>query len=311
MTFQQLQYVVALDEAGSFTAAAQACFVTQPTLSAQVKKLEEEWGTPLFDRSSQPIRPTPVGERVVAEARAALDRLRALAEGVKSNKSDLGGTLQIGIIPTLAPYLLPRVLGTIRDQYPRLTLKITEALTAEVADNVRRGRWDLGIVSTPTGVGALEELPLFAETFLAYLSPGHPLLALDRIPLKPLEEAGLLVLREGHCFRDQVLALCAASSVRVAPVQFESGSLDTLMRLVDAGHGATLVPEGMVLDLEEDRRALVRPLDGVEPHRTLGALFVADGPKATMVDGFLTALRGALPRRWREGLPRPNGIKRP
>lgn len=303
MTFQQLQYVVALDEAGSFTGAAQACFVTQPTLSAQVKKLEDEWGTPLFDRSGQPIRPTPVGERVVAEARATLDRLKALAEGVKRDKADLGGTLEVGIIPTLAPYLLPRVLGAVREQFPRLTLRLTEALTAEVTDKVRRGRWDLGLVSTPTGLVGLEERPLFRETFQAYLSPGHPLLAMDRIPLGWLEETGLLLLREGHCFRDQVLALCGTSPLRNSPLQFESGSLDTLMRMVEAGHGATLLPEGMVWELDEERRALVRPLKGVEPHRTLGALLVPQGPKAVVVDAFLSAVKGSLPAKWREGQP--------
>ena len=304
MTFQQLQYVVALEDSGSFTGAATACHVTQPTLSAQVKKLEDEWGTPLFDRSSQPIQATPVGERVVAEARAALGRLMSLAESVRRDRSDLGGTLVVGIIPTLAPYLLPRVLGSVRETFPRLTLKITEALTTEVVEQVRRGRWDVGLVSTPTGhagTAGLEERPLFHEDFKAYLSPGHPLLALERVPLDWLEEAGLLLLREGHCFRDQVLALCGSDRRDASHVQFESGSLDTLMRLVEAGHGATLVPEGMVLDLDEERRALVRPLEGTEPTRTLGALSLVDGPKGEVVDAFLGAVSQALPRRWREG----------
>jgi LysR family hydrogen peroxide-inducible transcriptional activator len=301
MTFQQLQYIVALDETGSFTAAAQASFVTQPTLSAQVKKLEDEWGTPLFDRTSHPIKPTPTGERVVAEARAALDRLGALAEGIRTDRADLGGTLEIGIIPTLAPYLLPRILGTIREALPRVTLKITEALTAEVAEKVRRGRWDVGLVSTPTGLPGLAERPLFHEAFRAYLCPGHPLLSEKTVSLPSLEASGLLLLREGHCFRDQVLALCGSARNPGTPVQFESGSLDTLMRLVEAGHGSTLVPEGMVLELDGERSALVRPLEGTEPRRTLGALFVLQGPKAALVDAFLTGVKKALPPRWREG----------
>lgn len=295
MTFQQLTYVISLDEHGSFTAAATACHVTQPTLSAQVKKLEDEWGTALFDRSVHPIRPTPTGERVVAEARAALDRLSALAEGVRTRQSTLGGTLDIGVIPTLAPYLLPRVLPTVRERLPRVQLRITEALTVEVAEQVRRGRWDLGLVSTPTGLKGLDETPLFREDFLAYLSPGHPLLALERVPQGRLEEAGLLLLKEGHCFRDQVLALCGGSPPP-SPMTFESGSLDTLLRLVDAGQGATLVPEGLVLELNP---AQVRRLEGSQPSRTLGALTAPDAPKAALTAAFLEAVRGALPSRWK------------
>lgn len=299
MTLQQLQYVVALEETGSFTAAAAACRVTQPTLSAQVRKLEDEWGLPLFDRSAQPVLPTPTGEKVAAEARAALARLEALAAEVRDRRTDLGGVLEVGILPTLAPYLLPRVLGAVRERLPRLTLRITEALTAEVAERVRRGRWDLGLVSTPTGIPGLEERPLFREAFRAYLPPGHPALPLDHLPRSWLDEPGLLLLQEGHCFRDQVLALCAAGARPPAPVEFGSGSLDTLMRLVDAGQGSTLVPEGLVLELEDDRRAQVRPLAEPEPYRTVGALLPRDAPKAALTAAFLDAVWDALPSRWR------------
>jgi len=301
VTFQQLQYVIAVDETGSFTAAAAECHVTQPTLSAQVKKLEQEWGTALFDRSSHPVQPTPMGQRVVAEARAALDRLRALNEAVRLDRSDLGGTLEIGIIPTLAPYLLPRVLSTVQTRLPRVNLRVTEALTAEVAEKVRRGRWDLGLVSTPTRLPGLQEIALFREAFRAYLAPGHPLLELPAVTVEQLETGPLLLLQEGHCFRDQVLSLCRPNGR--GPVAFESGSLDTLMRLVDAGHGATLVPEGMVLDLDDDRQSRVRPLTNPEPERTIGAVLPPETPKAALTAAFLEAVREALPSRWK--LKRP------
>jgi LysR family hydrogen peroxide-inducible transcriptional activator len=297
MTFQQLQYVVALEESGNFTAAAQTCHVTQPTLSAQIKKLENEWGTPLFDRSEHPIRPTAAGERVVAEARAALARLNLVAETMRLDRDEIGGTLEVGVIPTLAPYLLPRVLAAVRERLPRARLNIREALTADVAEQVRRGRWDLGLVSTPTRLGGLVERPLYREAFLAYLPPGHELLGRAAVPVAGLEKAGLLLLKEGHCFRDQVLALC--SRERETPVAFESGSLDTLMRLVDAGHGATLVPEGMVLDLEEERRASVRPIEGPEPARVIGTVTAPQTPKAALTAAFKQAVRDALPSRWK------------
>jgi LysR family hydrogen peroxide-inducible transcriptional activator len=298
MTFQQLQYVIALEETGNFTVAAKACHVTQPTLSAQVKKLEDEWETLLFDRSRQPIRPTPTGERVVSEARAALDRMKALGESVRQDRSDLGGTLEIGIIPTLATYFLPRVLGPVQERLPRVTFRVTEALTAEVIEKVRRGRWDLGLVSTPTGAYGLEEKPLFQEAFVAYLSPGHELLSHEKVSLKSLEDTGLLLLREGHCFRDQVLSFCGSAAAPKGLLQFESGSLDTLMRMADAGHGSTLIPEGMALDLEEERRNLVRPLAEGDPRRTLGSLALPDAPKAALVAAFLEAVKKALPSRW-------------
>ncbi len=297
MTFQQLLYVVALEESGNFTAAAEACHVTQPTLSAQIKKLENEWGAPLFDRSAHPIRPTTAGERVVAEARAALARLGMLAETMKLDRDEVGGTLEIGVIPTLAPYLLPRVLAAVREKLPRARLNLREALTAEVAEQVRRGRWDVGLVSTPTRLGGLVERPLYGEAFLAYLPPGHELLERGKVPMAGLEKAGLLLLKEGHCFRDQVLALCSRD--RDAPVAFESGSLDTLMRLVDAGHGATLVPEGMVLDLDEERRSAVRPVEGTEPSRVIGTITAPQTPKAALTAAFEQAVRDALPSRWK------------
>ncbi len=298
MTFQQLQYVIALDETGSFTAAAQACAVTQPTLSAQVRKLEQEWGTPLFDRSRQPVRPTVLGQRVVTEARAALDRLRALAEGVRLERTDLGGTLDVAVLPTLAPYLLPRVLPGVRERLPRVTLRVTEAQTAEIADQVARGRWDVGLVSTPTGREGFDERPLFRERFTAYLGPDSPHLAAGAVTVGDLKEAGLLVLREGHCFRDQVLSFCGGTNP--GPVRFEGGSLDTLMRLVDAGFGATLLPEGLVLDLDEVRAAQVRPLEGADPHRIVGLLTALDTPKAALVAAFEQAVRESLPSRWRQ-----------
>jgi LysR family hydrogen peroxide-inducible transcriptional activator len=297
MTFQQLQYVVALEETGNFTAAAEVCRVTQPTLSAQIKKLEVEWGAPLFDRSAHPIRPTAAGERVAAEARAALSRLGALAEAMRLDRDEVGGTLEIGVIPTLAPYLLPRVMTAVREQMPNVKLNIREALTAEVADQVRKGRWDLGLVSTPTGLPGLEEHPLYREAFRAYLPPGHFLLSGDTVPVAGLEEAGLLLLKEGHCFRDQVLALCSRD--RQTPIAFESGSLDTLMRLVEAGHGVTLVPEGMVLDLEDERRQGVRQIEGTEPSRVIGTITAPQTSKAALTAAFEQAVREALPSRWK------------
>ena len=297
MTFQQLQYVVALEETGNFTRAAQTCHVTQPTLSAQIKKLENEWGAPLFDRSAHPIRPTPAGERVVAEARAALARLGGLAETMRLDRDEVGGTLEIGIIPTLAPYLLPRILSAVRERLPRARLHLREALTAEVADHVRRGRWDLGLVSTPTRLPGLVERPLYREAFKAYLPPGHALLSRNAVSVGALEEAGLLLLKEGHCFRDQVLALCSRD--RAAPVAFESGSLDTLMRLVEAGHGVTLVPEGMVLELDEDRRGGIRSVQGAEPERVIGTIVSPETPKAALTAAFEQAVRDALPSRWK------------
>lgn len=272
--------------------------MTQPTLSAQVRKLEHEWGTPLFDRSRQPVRSTVLGQKVVTEARAALDRLQALVEGVRLDRTDLGGTLDVAVLPTLAPYLLPRVLPRVRELLPRVTLRITEAQTSEILDQVARGRWDLGIVSTPSGREGFDERPLFRERFTAYLGATHPGLQADAVTVGDLEEAGLLVLREGHCFRDQVLSFC--SGTNRGPVRFEGGSLDTLMRLVDAGFGATLLPEGLVLELDEVRAAQVRPIQGAEPYRIVGLLTSLDTPKAALVAAFEQAVRASLPSRWKQ-----------
>lgn len=244
MTLQQLQYIVALDDHRHFVRAAASCFVTQPTLTMQLRKLEEELDVVLFDRSSHPVRPTETGARMVAQARVVLREAEQLHALVDELHAGFNGTYRLGVIHTLAPYLLPLFLPRFADAHPDVRLVVDERKTSRILKALRRGDLDMGILVTPIDDPAIEEIPLFREPFLAYLPKGHALRRRKYIERSDLAEQALWVLGEGHCFREQALSLCdRPSSGGHENVLYESGSIETLKNLVQGGSGMTLVPE--------------------------------------------------------------------
>ncbi|MBL8002489.1 MAG: LysR family transcriptional regulator, partial [Flavobacteriales bacterium] len=243
MTLQQLHYVVALADHGRFVKAAKACHVTQPTLSMQVKQLEDELGVVLFDRRQQPLRPTADGEPIIAQARVVLREAAQLNQLTRELRGGLAGTYRMGVIPTLAPYLLPLFLTRFAREHPEVTMKVSELRTGDIVNDLVQGKLDLGVLVSPLHHPDIEEIPLFQEPFLAYLPKGHPLAARRRLPRKDLARQPLWVLGEGHCFREQMLSLCdRPRSAGHGNVLYESGSIETLKQLVRQGDGVTLVP---------------------------------------------------------------------
>ncbi|UII20614.1 hydrogen peroxide-inducible genes activator [Fulvivirga ligni] len=245
MTLQQLQYVIALDNHRHFVKAADSCFVAQPTLTLQVKKLEDEIGMSIFDRSSQPISPTIMGERFIIKARQILREVEGLKEMVNQELNEIKGTFKIGIIPTLAPYLLPKFLKDFSDDHPDIYLEIKEMQSEDIITGIQNSTLDIGLMVTPLHEGHVREIPLFYEPFLVYAHQHHPVLRKEKATAADITKKGLWLLDQGHCFRNQVLNICDESKNgdNGNRITFESGSIETLKNMIQSHSGYTLVPE--------------------------------------------------------------------
>jgi len=269
MTIQQLEYIIAVANEGSFSRAATKCFVTQPTLSMQIHKLEIELGVIIFDRSKNPIKMTPIGEAIIEQARVNLQGMERIKEIIREQSDEIKGHLRLGIIPTLAPYLLPLFLTSFIAKYPQISLSIEEFISEQLILRLKQDMLDAAILVTPVDDTAITEIPLFYESFVAYVSTNHPLIHSDMIELDNLNINEMLLLSEGHCFREQVVNICPERIDREwsAQLRFESGSLETLKRIVERNYGYTLVPELAVLNISERNKQYVKPLREPRPVR--------------------------------------------
>lgn len=293
MTLQQLQYIVAVADTGQFSKAARQCHVTQPTLTMMVRKLEDELGVTIFQRGSQPTRPTADGDALIAQARVVLREAGQLKELVTELHTGTAGTYRLGIIPTLAPYLLPLFLARFADEHPQARLVIDERQTTSILDALRKGQLDVGILAGPLHEEGLEEITLFQEPFLAYFPPRHPLLKQKRIARKDLRKAPLWVLSEGHCLRDQALSVCQhPSSAGHDNILYSTGSIETLKRMVNSGSGLTLVPELSVNADEKNIRRFVAP----EPVREVVLVVRRPFVRRKAVDALVAAIKAAVPK---------------
>lgn len=295
MTITQLKYVVALDAHRNFAAAASHCHVTQPTLSMQLKKLEEELGTVLFDRNKKPVTPTDVGQQVIEQARVSLQSLKQIDTLVRRHSDDLSGTLRVGIIPTLSPYLLPRVLPSLAKAYPSLTLEIEELLSDQIADKLHKDQLDVALWVARASENYLIHAPLFYERFLVYLPNGHAP-AKDKVSLSELDMKQLWLLKEGHCFRDQVASFCGGLLETNHHASFLSGSLETLKKIVDQHYGFTLLPELAVFDLPDEQRKNVRSFKNISPLRAVSLTYHQRFCKDKLVRMLKTEIRANVPK---------------
>ncbi|MBS1547065.1 MAG: LysR family transcriptional regulator [Bacteroidetes bacterium] len=271
MTIQQLQYITAIDTHRHFARAADACFVTQPTLSSMVKKLEEELGVVLFDRTKSPVVPTSPGAVLVEQARAVLKEVEAFKTMADGTKQEQEGELRIGVIPTLAPYLLPLFLGKLLHKYPGIRVSVEELTTEAITGQLAHGQLDVGLLATPLGVAGLREEPLFTERFLLYVSPQEGFGRKHYVLPSEIRADRLWLLEEGHCLRSQVLDLChlrqrSTGSSRFAYV---SGSIEALMRMVDAQGGLTIVPELATVGMDAVQLARIREFRAPVPVREI------------------------------------------
>jgi len=270
LSLRALGYLVALAETGHFGKAAERCCVSQPTLSAQLKKMEDQLGVQLVERGQQ-VRLTDIGERVVERARRVLDEAREIEELARNFQDPLAGELRIGLIPTVAPYLLPRITGALRAQFPRLKLLLLEHQTHHLVELLKSGEIDVGILALPIPVERLVTRVLYTESFQVALPPDHRLAKRRRLSLDDLDGETLLLLEDGHCLRDQALEACRLAKVREAP-DFRATSLETLRQMVAAGVGITLLPS-LAVDQQGSRvpAMAVRRFEAPEPSRTIAA----------------------------------------
>ena len=243
MTIVQLEYLLAVANCGSFSRAADMCFVTQPSLSMQVKTLEEELGVILLDRSKKPVIPTEVGEVVIEQARNTIMAYNNIREVVDEHKSEISGKLRLAVIPTISPYLLHRFIPTFVGRFPKIELEVCDMVTADIIEALKRDKIDAAIVAGGTCGDGIIEHELFNDRFFAYISPENPLYERTNIRIEDINLKDLVLLSAGNCMRDQVIELCMAKRESPSHYSFVSGSIDTLMRIVDCTHSLTIIPE--------------------------------------------------------------------
>lgn len=297
MTLVQLEYIVALDNYRHFAIAAEKCFVTQPTLSMQIQKLEDSLGVLIFDRSKHPVEPTDIGKKILAQARIILGESSRISEIIDEEKQDIKGDIRIGVIPTLAPYLVPLFISSFVEKYPYINLQISEHMTDNLLDMLRKDQLDIGILVTPLGGSEFKEIPLFYEEFSIYVSHRHELYNSASVEPEKLNPEGLWILNEGHCFRSQTLTICNASkSERYNNrVLYESGSLEALKKLVDKRGGYTLIPELFTYDLTKDEKTRVRRFSDPVPTREVGLVVKKGFVKHKLIKALKEEINAMLP----------------
>jgi len=297
MTLQQLEYIVALDEHRHYVTAAEHCFISQPNLTMQVKKLEEEIGVRIFDRDKKPLQPTDIGQQIILRARQILRETNQLKEFVNHEKETLEGDITIGIIPTLAPYLLPRFLPDYSKNNPKIHLKLQELQTAQIIFQLQNGMIDIGIIVTPINESAIREIPLFYEPFLLYLPRHHRFLEQKLMLTEDLDPSEVLVLDEGHCFRDQALSICKQAKYDSnLGFDYQSGSIEGLKALVKKGVGYTLVPELSVI--HELNSVHVRRFSEPEPVREVSLVVHNSFIKESLIQSLKSAIQKHVPEKF-------------
>lgn len=298
MTFTQLSYVIALAEEGSFARASARCHVTQPTLSMQLNKLEEHLGVTLFDRNKRPVRPTRIGEKVIEQARLVLREADRIPELITEAEENLSGEVRLGVIPTVAPYLLPLFLPGFLSRYPDLRIQIQEMNTENVLQQLRLDKLDLGVMATPLQQPDIQEHPLYYEELFAYFSTDHPFAGNTHLLPDNLRADELLLLEEGHCMRSQVLNLCnlQLQAQKNSHFSYEAGSVETLKNLVEAGQGITIVPELSVAEMgEAERKTRIGRFKGRAPVRQISLVTYRHYIQKQLLEALKSEIRSVLP----------------
>lgn len=295
MTITQLQYVLAVAEHKNFTLAAEKSFVTQPTLSMQVQKLEDELGVLIFDRSKKPISITAVGEKIVNQAKNIVAEAERIKDIVDQDKGFIGGDYTLGIIPTVMPTLLPMFLNTFIKKYPKVNLIIKEQPTDVMIRNILDGHLDAGIAATPLEIEFIKERPLYYEPFVGYVPQNHRLSKEQLLSTEHLDVNDVLLLQDGHCFRDGVINLCKASkNIGGETFKIESGSFETLVSLADEGMGMTLLPYLNTVQLDTNKKQNLKPFKSPSPAREISLIYHKSELKIQITDALKEVISGIV-----------------
>ncbi|MFN4314552.1 MAG: LysR substrate-binding domain-containing protein [Chitinophagaceae bacterium] len=302
MTLVQLEYIIAVDTWRHFATAAENCFVTQPTLSMQIQKLEDEIGLKLFDRSKQPVVPTEAGRAIIEQARKILHERNRLLEIVEMTKGRLTGELRIGIIPTLAPYLLPLFVQPFTKKYPNVRLVVHELMTELIIDRLREGKIDAGILVTPLQEQGISEQVLFYEELMAYVSKKNAVYEKTYVLPQDIDPNKLWLLEEGHCFRSQIVNLCELKKMsrESSHFDYEAGSIETLRRMVEMNDGITIIPELATLDMPARQQQLIRHFRKPAPLREVSLVVHRDLVKKRLIDMLREEILATVPEKVRK-----------
>jgi LysR family hydrogen peroxide-inducible transcriptional activator len=297
MTITQFKYIVAVDNHRHFARAAEACFVTQPTLSMQIQKLEEELDILIFDRSKHPIVPTPLGEKLIYQARKVIYESDVLENMAKQIKGSFEGELNLSFIPTIASSLLPRFIPEFTKKYPKIRLRVEELKTEDMIEALRTDRIDVGIAATPLEEKGIIEQPLYYEPFMAFVPQYHPMNKDTFLLASEINAKELLLLNEGHCFRNSVLKICNAQETATTGLNMESGSFDTLVKLAHRGLGMTLLPYLTAIDLPEKYRPFVKPIAEPTPSREISLLHSRTQLKMEWIHAMGDLIKAGMPEK--------------
>lgn len=297
MTLQQLEYIVAVYRTRHFVKAAEACGVTQPTLSAMIQKLEAELDVKLFERSSQQVVPTPIGKVVVEQAWKVLNRARKIKDIVAEEKKALTGTFRLGILPTIAPYLLPRFFPRLMRENSSLEIRVVEMKTADIRRAIDRGEIDAAVMVDTGDLDDYALTTLFYEQFLAYVSPSDQLSAKKSIKTSDLSNELLWLLDEGHCFRDQLVKYCQLKAAKTSQSAYSLGSIETFMRIVENGQGMTFIPELATMQLTPTQKELVRPFAIPIPTREVVMATSKAFVRQSLLDMIVGQIRNSVPEK--------------
>jgi LysR family hydrogen peroxide-inducible transcriptional activator len=297
ITITQLEYIVAVDTYRHFATAAEKCFITQPTLSMQIKKLEEYLDITIFDRSKQPIIPTDVGSRIIEQARIILGETKKVGEIIKDHKNTVEGNLKIGIIPTLAPFLLPMFIGDYIRKYPAIKVEVEEMVSEDIIKSLKKDKIDVGVFVTPAKDEKIRERPLFYEEMMIYAHKDHPLLKKPIVEVKDIATPEIWMLSDGHCFRNQVINLCEMHDLQhqELPFEFESNSLETLMKIVDREGGFTLIPELATQYLPAEKIKQVKKFTNIHPLREVSLVYSRHYSKNKLLDLLADQIKNIIP----------------
>lgn len=295
MTITQLKYVLAVAEYKNFTLAAEKCFVTQPTLSMQIQKIEEELNVLIFDRTKKPIQLTDIGLKIVNQAKNIVNEADRIQDIVEQQKGYIGGEFRLGIIPTIMPTLLPMFLNNFIKKYPKVKLIIEELNTDEIITKLNNGHLDAAIAATPLMEEKIKEIVLYFEPFVAYIPENHQNFEKKEIEISDLNIDEILLLQDGHCFRDGIFNLCKNDKKNETNrFQIESGSFETLIKLADEGLGTTLLPFLHTLDLKESNKLKLRHFTEPKPAREVSLIFPKSELKIQIIEAIRSTISGVI-----------------
>lgn len=295
MTLQQLEYVMAVYRCKHFAKAAEYCNVTQPTLSSMIQKLEDELGIKIFDRSKQPIHPTAAGQLVIERAWNILVRAKHLKEIVEEERKSITGTFNVAILPTIAPYLLPRFLPQLMNEYPEMDIRVTEMKTEEIHKALKYGDIDAAILAKLDGQDDFKMHQLYVEKFFVYVSKNDNLFNKQNIRTTDLSGEFLWLLDEGHCFRDQLVKFCHLKSAAKSKKAYNLGSIETFMRIVESGKGVTFIPELALQQFTDVQKELVRPFAHPIPTRSIVLLTQKNYIRTTQLQLIIDRIQASIP----------------